>query len=40
MSTTTLVFEKNICCGFSVEMPQGGTSNEYPHFNEIRKIFA
>ena len=24
-----LFFRKNICCGYSLEVPQGGTSNEY-----------
>ena len=25
-----LSLNKNICCGYSLEVPQGGTSNEYP----------
>ena len=25
-----LFFHKNICCGYSLEVPQWGTSNEYP----------
>ena len=25
-----LFFNKNICCGYSLEVPRGGTSNEYP----------
>ena len=29
MSTTTYVLE-NICCGYSLEAPQRGASNEYP----------
>ena len=31
MSTTPYVLmEKNVCCGFSLEMPYCSTSNEYP----------
>ena len=25
-----LFFHENICCGYSLEAPQQGTSNEYP----------
>ena len=25
-----LFLHKNICCGYSLEVPRGGTSNEYP----------
>ena len=25
-----LILHKNICCVYSLEVPQGGTSNEYP----------
>ena len=25
-----LFLHKNICCGYSLEVPQGGASNEYP----------
>ena len=25
-----LFLHKNICCGYSLEVPQRGTSNEYP----------
>ena len=33
---------KNICCGYSLEAPQWGTSNEYPQhvFMEKRKIIT
>ena len=26
-----LFLDKNICCGYSLEVPNGGTSNEYRH---------
>ena len=38
-----LFLDKNICCGYSLEAPRGGASNEYPQhmcFWEIRKISA
>ena len=25
-----LFLNKNICCGYSLEVPQGGASNKYP----------
>ena len=34
---------ENICCGYSLEVPQGGISNEYLNIcfrGEIRKISA
>ena len=36
-----LFFPENICCGYSLEAPFQGTSNEYPQHTfgkEIRKI--
>ena len=38
-----LFLNKNICCGYSLEAPQCGTSNEYPlHMfsSELRKPFT
>ena len=29
MSTYNIMFEENICYGYSLEVPQRGTSNEY-----------
>ena len=26
-----LFLEENICCGYSLEVPRRGASNEYPH---------
>ena len=26
-----LFFHGNICCGYSLDLPHSGTSNEYPH---------
>ena len=28
--TFSLYIEENICCGYSLEVPHRGTSNEYP----------
>ena len=37
-----LFLHKNICCGYSLEAPQLGTSNEYPQhtflYGELEKI--
>ena len=36
-------YHENICCGYSFEVPQGGSSIEYPQhmfFGEIRKILC
>ena len=30
-----LFLYKNICCGYSLETPHRGTSNEYPHCDNI-----
>ena len=38
-----LITSQNICCGYSLEVPQWGTSNEYPQHMflwKIRKIIA
>ena len=38
-----LISHENICCGYSLEAPQQGASNEYPQHmfcGEIRKISA
>ena len=35
MSIFFLFVLKNICCGYSLEMSQWGTSNEYPQDNYV-----
>ena len=38
-----LFLHENICCGYSLEVPHRGTSNEYPQHSfhgEIRKILS
>ena len=36
--TFFLFLEGNICCGYSLEVPHRGTSNEYPqHMFSLRK---
>ena len=38
-----IFFHKNICCGYSLEMPRRGASNEYHNIcflGEIRKIMT
>ena len=38
-----LILHKNVSCGYSLEMPQQGTSNEFPQlifYEEISKIFC
>ena len=39
---TFLISPQNICCGYSLEAPQRGTSNEYPNVfvKKIGKIFC
>ena len=32
-----LFFDKNICCGYSLEVPLQGTSNEYPQHMFLSK---
>ena len=38
----SIVLHKNVCCGYSLEVPYRCTSNEYPQDNffygEIRKL--
>ena len=43
MLISSLYLHENLCCGYSLEVPQRGTSNEYPQHmisGEIRKIFC
>ena len=40
--TFSLFLEENICCGYSLEVPHRGTSNEYPQHmfsSRIGKVY-